>query len=179
MSTEITVAIIAFAGILLSAIAAFIGSSLGHFINLKIAKQATSDKYALAALDKKMEIHQEAFNRALDFQEMAHLPENSVEKNKQYTDHLKWWRENCLYLEPESRKVFIGALTTANIYYLRLSVYSRISDRSSQEYKKARKELYEEWNRLFDVTRIIEDGVSKPLIQYDVKSEFSAEGKIK
>jgi len=175
MSTEITVAIIAFLGVLFSAFAAFLGSILGNYFNLKIAKQTSRDKYNLAALDKKLEKHQEAFDRVWDFPSMAHKSYDSKENTDQHKDNLKWWRENCLYLEPKSRSAFINALSSANIYDLNLESYKQIVDRSSEEYSKAKKELYKEWDSLYKVRHIIEEGVSFPLFKPNVKEEFTAE----
>jgi len=178
MKTEIIVAIIAFAGVILSALAAFIGSIIGQYINMKIAKEASRDKYALAALDKKLEIHQIAYDRTWEFPTIAHLPDDSEEKNKMFNDNHKWWRENCLFLEPKSRKAFFDALWNANFYKLYLEDFKESRDKSTKEYEEKKRELYGRWDSLFEARRIIENGVSKPLIKYvEETEEYTAEGK--
>jgi hypothetical protein len=51
-------------------------------------------------------------------------------------------------------------------------------DKSTKEYEEKKRELYRRWDSLFEARRIIENGVSKPLIKYvEETEEYTAEGK--
>lgn len=63
----------------------------------------------MAALDKRLQAHQEAFQRWRKLVAYAH----GEEVGPLVMECQSWWEENCLYLEPAARIAFSDAYTFA------------------------------------------------------------------
>src|SRR3990172_11560405 len=59
----------------------------------------------MAALDKRLEAHQQAYTLWLQLRRSVHKKNTDVVIKCQ-----KWWEENCLYLDMESRKAFMSSI---------------------------------------------------------------------
>jgi len=67
----------------------------------------------LAALDRRLQAHQEAFTQWRRLLESAY-DDNIGEVTKQCQE---WWEKNCIYLEPGVRQAFVEAYTAAHSHH--------------------------------------------------------------
>lgn len=155
-------------GALISSLSGFIGVVVGSYITIKKLKHERSDKYLLAALELKLKAHQEAYNLCWDLPSSAHKSSGSDQHLKNCE---KWYRENCLYLEPEARIAFFKAYRTAMFYYMYLEKWKTTKDST---------ELKEKWYDINIAKNVIERNVTVPLIlPNDLKKEnYDYKGKI-
>jgi hypothetical protein len=66
----------------------------------------------MAAVDRRLQAHQEAFAHWCNLRNSVHTSEVHAEVGKCQT----WWNENCLYLEPTVREAFVASYTAANTH---------------------------------------------------------------
>ena len=66
----------------------------------------------LAALDKRLEVHQEAFTLWRKLLSVTH----SDEVGKVVVECQTWWEQNCIYLEAPVRESFVRAYSAAHIH---------------------------------------------------------------
>ena len=64
----------------------------------------------LAAVDKRLQAHQEAFTKWTELMATVH----SSDIHKTVIDCQSWWDKNCVYLEPKVRKAFVAAYRAAS-----------------------------------------------------------------
>lgn len=104
------------------------------------------NKFRLAALDKRLEIAQEAYRRSLKFTELANTP-NSETLNENFT----WWTENCLYLSD----------TVRNEFYIcyRITCSYKMTREFAKESKSNTKVMLEDFDRLENLPQLIEESV--------------------
>ena len=72
-----------------------------------IEKFSHHNRLKMAALDKRLEAHQQAYTLWLQLRRSVH------NKNKNIDMVIKcqnWWEKNCLYLDMESRKTFMSSI---------------------------------------------------------------------
>ncbi len=131
----------------------FIGVLIGYFISLMKNKIDRSDKYFFAALDQKIKSHQEAYNLIWDLPSAAH---KCAGYEQIFESCEKWYRQNCLYLEPEARKAFYTAYRTAWIYESQLNEWKNT---------KNTEKLDVEWNKIVNASMVIEKNVTVPLFR--------------
>ncbi|MFC1551191.1 hypothetical protein ACFL6P_01370 [Candidatus Latescibacterota bacterium] len=65
------------------------------------------NRLKMAALDKRLEAHQQAYTLWLQLRRSVHSKEKS---NEMVIKCQKWWVENCLYLDMESRNAFMSSV---------------------------------------------------------------------
>jgi hypothetical protein len=65
----------------------------------------------MAAIDKRLEVHQKAYSIWVELRSMAHKHD---EIGRYVMFCQKWWDDNCLYLAPKARKAFKHAYICAN-----------------------------------------------------------------
>ena len=153
---------------ILSSLSGLVGVMIGVFITLRKLKYERADKYFMAALEQKIKAHQEAYNLSWDLPSAAHKSETDF---SYFQKCEKWYRENCLYLEPEARYAFFKAYRTAWIYKDYLNDWKETKD--STDLKIA-------WNEITSAKSIIEKNVSKTLIEPSdlKKEEYDYKGKV-
>ena len=155
--------------VLFVGILAFIGSLLGYQLNQKIFKTNRRDAFTMAALDKKLEAHQQAFEHSWDFPELAQPSESRVDD---FNEVLEWYKKNCVYLEPKTRAEFLNTLWATQYYDAKLKL--------QEKGELTVEELVSEWNKFFQIRQTILDGVSEPiLIQFPDKGEPVIKNKVK
>ena len=88
-----TIEFVTLSGIVLT----FLGVIINSIVIWKIARNQEEEKYNQVALEKRLEIHQEAFRRCREILKGA-----NYEKHSEYfNDYQDWWNRNCLYLGPK------------------------------------------------------------------------------
>ena len=114
------------------AVGGFFGATLGSLIASYLAElYRQKNRLQLAAVEKRLQAHQEAYKWAFDVgvcimlvQEMENQrPDDSEANHKAKTDldkarqeALEWWSNNCLYLDQEISKVVGSALTQGGLH---------------------------------------------------------------
>ena len=64
----------------------------------------------LAAVDKRLQAHQEAFTKWRELMATVHSPD----VHKTIIECQSWWDQNCVYLEPKVREAFVVAYRAAS-----------------------------------------------------------------
>lgn len=89
------------------AIVGLIGVLLGSAITVAgqwtMASRQQRDLFRLASVEKRLEVHQQAF--AL-WQKLVSVVHRQDERGRVVTECQEWWYNNCLYLEPKVREAF-------------------------------------------------------------------------
>lgn len=132
---------------------AFIGVIIGGGIPASVtwltSRENRKQQWALAALDKRLQIAQEAFTHWVPV------------KNSVYTDDLQgrlqaaqeWQIENCLYLDEPSRRAFLQSLSAA-------SLHKSLVDESTKPWDDGYvKSIKDNWDRIVSAGQIIMESV--------------------
>lgn len=152
--------------LIITALAAIVGVSVGSCITWKIFTRERIDKYRFASLDAKIKAHQEAFDLCWDLPESAH---NSEKDDSHLRSCQEWYRKNCLYLEPEARKAFDNAYQNAWNYKLYLEKWRKTDNAEPLKTK---------WDEIISAIKIIESNIGKPLIASEIQQhEYDFKGK--
>ena len=127
---------------------ALLGAIIGGLIAWIIANREQRNTFRLAALERRLQAHQEAYSLWWS------LIQRIYGDNQEFSSHLKhcedWWVNNGLYLSPAARKHFKGGLSEAQLH--------RIFYKDGAEQNTAT----DRWNRLSEVFEIISSGVELP-----------------
>lgn len=83
-----------------------------HQNNLLLEQARSKQQLRLAALDKRLQAHQEAFALWRKMISNVHNEQNG----KIVMDCQEWYNNNCLYLDSESREAFISAYGAMSIH---------------------------------------------------------------
>lgn len=75
-----------------------------HKFNELLEHTRTQNSLRLAALDKRLQAHQDAFAKWRSL-----IPVDDSTLAARLADCEMWWERNCLYLEPEVRTAFVNA----------------------------------------------------------------------
>ena len=92
----------------------FFGVLINSVVIWKISKYQEFEKYNQVALERRLEIHQEAFRRCREIIKGA----NYINHGTYFNDYQDWWNKNCLYLGPKSRKSFLNMYFKLLIYQI-------------------------------------------------------------
>jgi hypothetical protein len=105
----------------------------------QIEERAQENRLRLAALEKRLDVHQQAYVRWRKLLSAVHTDQigNVVAESQ------RWWIENCLYLTAEVREAFVDAWLAAHRHSSLLR-----ADTSKDE-------LYKNWHRLEECGEVI------------------------
>jgi len=92
-----------------------IGSSFTSFASLLIAKENLRGQLLAASLDKRLETHQKAY--ALWHEIVASAVRHPDSIGDVFSEAEKFWKNNCLYLDPASRKAFRDCIMFASSHF--------------------------------------------------------------
>ncbi len=136
------------------------GSILTAFISWLIAKKNRKLQWALAALDKRLEVQQAAYS---EWKKIMGAVCGGDEILKTVLEAEKWWNKNCLYLDPVSREAFRECVFCVFKYqeYLEKTHYTDV-----------RKKKREIWNTIMRPGRTLPEGVT---LRHFEKKELSPE----
>lgn len=117
----------------------------------------------LAAIDRRLEAHQEAFTLWREL--LAHT--HTEEVGKAVIKCQDWWEKNCLYLEPNVREAFSDAYSAAHTHN------ALLQGRSNVELVK------ENWERITKAGQIILEAAQLPGLTTVEKKELADMEKTK
>jgi hypothetical protein len=95
---------------LISLVSAIIGGLIATSSQALVSAQDRQNQLRLAALDKRLQAHQEAYSR---WRKLLFNVANENTIGDIVFESQKWWEENCLYLDPSARKLFYLAIQKA------------------------------------------------------------------
>ena len=146
--------ILPFAGVLLGAI---IGAAGAIYTTRSIIRKDTGQqrldrklRLSMAALDKRLAVHQEAFVR---WNEIVMVIRGGNIHNK-IREAEQWWIENCLYLDSNVNEAFTQFLEEAQYHYYATQVYRSDVDKGADTAESERV-LKENENKIAKVGHVI------------------------
>ena len=106
MSGEWTGALLALGGVL-----------VGYLVSFQVSRAARQDSLRLAAIERRLTAHQQAYGLWCRLLRDLHNPDRV---HGTAVECQTWWRENCLFLDPKSRRLFWeGSLDAAAFHDLK------------------------------------------------------------
>jgi hypothetical protein len=101
-----------------------------HQYNLLREQFKARNQLRLAALDKRLEVHQKAFSL---LRELSFIICSGKETITTVTKCDNWWWENCFYLDAETREVFYEFIKKVPEKFHELPLKERIAIRTDME----------------------------------------------
>ena len=99
-----------------AAILSFVASIVGVFFTVRGNRSNVNLQYKhalrVAALDRRLAVHQEAYTLWWELQAVAH-DRDDARRMSYVRECENWWVKNCLYLTPKARRDFRGAYRAA------------------------------------------------------------------
>jgi hypothetical protein len=90
------------------------GALISELSHSQSAHEDRKNQLRLAALDRRLQAHQEAFSF---WRRLMHNLGNQGELSQIVLDCQEWWNDNCLYLTADARQAFSHAYMTAATHY--------------------------------------------------------------
>lgn len=94
-------------------IGVIIGAIIAAVVQILTVWTEREDRYRLAAIDKRLQAHQEAF--ALWRKLLSHVYNDNIGSTA--LECQNWWDNNCLYLDEKARKAFRSAYMSATDHH--------------------------------------------------------------
>jgi len=158
-------------GVVIGSILTYIIFYLERKDKLRFAKEERVDKFKLAAIDKKLEVYQTAFKFWIELSQNLFA---QTEKRITITQNAyEFWKNNCLYLDEDTRNAFRQCISYVNTYDIYLQSFR---DVDSGDKEKKRKELYEVYNQIVNTGNVIIRGLGFDEFKKKI-IEVDAEGK--
>ncbi len=120
--SEIRIALVGFMGALIGGLI----SSLTNYVNISSQRKTA---FQLAALDRRLDAHQEAYRL---HQEMIDAYENTAKINEVVSRARIWYNEHCLFLDENSREQFRICLNCANLHSTIMGIVPRSPENSEK-----------------------------------------------
>jgi hypothetical protein len=95
-----------------------------------LQRDAQEHELSMAAIDKRLEVHQEAFARSFQLYFTTHDDDGRAKA----AVHLQWWREHCLYLSESSSAAFVRACTASALHGMLLKAPNIDEDKLAENW---------------------------------------------
>ena len=142
-------------------ILAFAGAILGHWISAHSSRKERKHQLAMAALEKRLAVHQQAFNRWISIFHNIH--DHNEELFQIVVDAQDWFYKNCLYLDDTARNDFWNCLIQAPLYKDLLESSKEIArGQGGIRDEKTERMVKESWNTILRPGESIPAGVELP-----------------
>ena len=118
----------------------------------------------LAAVDRRLDVHQKAYSLWVGLPSKAHKSEEIWEYS---IECQKWWNENCLYLAPRARKAFKHAYICASNHKDLLNERKFVIDNSQndeQRLSELNDLITRNWQEISEAGKAIIEGAELPTI---------------
>ena len=145
-------------------IGVIIGSGVSAIVSLLTARENRKQQWELAALDKRLEVHQAAYAM---WQRIVSVVYDSDQIGKVVVEAQDWWNNNCLYLDAASRHAFRNCLASA------LSHKDLLRGPQPRD-GETKKMIKESWNTIMKPGETLPAGVALPDLE---EQELSFEHK--
>jgi len=134
--------------VIIPAATGLVGIVVGWLGTWFISERQRNTAFRMAALDRRLEIHQEAYRLWHEMVSAFHDPKKGPETAARCQ---QWWFDNCLYLDAKSRKEFFQCAREACLYGV-------LKDPNNLAETTAR------FKRIQNVFKLLEEGVHLPPI---------------
>ena len=129
-----------------------IGSGISAIVSLLVASENRKQQWELAALDKRLEVHQAAYAM---WQRIVSAVYDSDQIGKVVVESKDWWNNNCLYLDAASRRAFRNCLFSA-------SDHKDLLNGPQPRDEETKKMIKENWNTIMKPGETLPAGVALP-----------------
>jgi hypothetical protein len=134
--------------------------------NLRVTEKSQRHQLRLAALDKRLEVHQQAYT--LWWKLMGDLEKEGKEVRERAIECEEWWVNNCIYLDGEAGLAFSRACSLAVersnlLAAARNEAYGVDVNERLRKMEEARKK----WKLIFEVGPLIRQAVELPSLGED------------
>lgn len=133
---------------LLGFLGAIVGAAIGAFVVWRISAEQAKNQFRLAALDRRLEIHQEAY--ILWDKLFVNLHNQARDISEIVLECQAWWIEHRVYLEPQSSEAF-------RLAYMKALTYRELpvdDDKTTEAFESIK-----------NAGRLIVEAVSLPAVQ--------------
>lgn len=93
---------------------ALLGVLVGWLVTIQVARANRKEILRLAAVEKRLAAHQEAYTLWCRLLGALHHPDRVHDAAVECQG---WWEKNCLYLDSKSRRAFRECITDAALYH--------------------------------------------------------------
>lgn len=124
----------------------------------------SKDKLKMVAIERRLESHQQAY--AMWYRLIWVIHASKQERAKVITEARNFWTNNWLYLEKNTRKEFDIIIKLVDGYSDKLEMGKRSTDPLQKE--KISKEFMGDWERIFELPKLIQKEVELEPIVIDV-----------
>ncbi len=141
-----------------------IGASIPSVFQIWTGMLNRKNQLRLAAIDKRLEVHQKAYSLWTGLRSKAHKSEEIWEY---VMECQKWWDDNCLYLAPKARKAFKHAYMCASNHKDFLDERKFIVENApndKQRLAEINDLIQKNWNDISIAGQAIVEGVELPTI---------------
>ena len=146
-------------GVLIGSVISAITSWMVTRENTKQQQKDRKQQLAMAALDKRLQVHQEAF---VIWKNIVSVIRNLEKPFKIVVEEAEeWWYNNCLYLDSKASENFWDCIITAPGYRRLYKVHEEKLKRELSN-ESDEKMLNETWNTILEPGRSIPAGVELP-----------------
>ncbi|MEY4730376.1 MAG: hypothetical protein RL020_1534 [Pseudomonadota bacterium] len=130
--------------------------------------QKAKHQLRMAAIDKRLETHQQAFS----FLRKLNSPHLSKEQSENmYWEIFEWWTNHCLYLEPEASKAFTLAIDA-----IRHHPDALASAKIDHDKERGIRLVIENAERITNGFRVIQESIQLPAIS-DIQLNLLTSGE--
>ena len=131
------------------------------------------EKLKLVAIEKRLEVHQQALKHWLDLYSVIHKPDNDENKMANLEAARLFWYSNSLYLERQTRIKFQEAIWIVSFYGMWLEMFKEMNlGKEKDEHKKFFMSKWDDFHKLFEIIqKEVELEPIKPL------EDFTPEGE--
>ncbi len=123
--------------------------TIKHENNLILEEIKGKHRMRIAAIDKRLEVHQEAYTL---WRDLLHTVHQKDKVGDMVYKCQEWWFKNCLYLDKDAREAFFEAYRAAAIHPDLLAS------------KEEGKVIKENWAKIANAGKAIEEGAALPSI---------------
>ena len=125
---------------------------LGVWLQTRLQQREIKEKYRIMTFPDRLAAHQKAFYWCLRLNEELNR-RNTVEIREVARLTGDWWNEQCLYLDPNSRKLMVGLVNLSHDY-------ARWLDTASEDRPLEMTQMVQKiWPVLHDTTKAIVEGI--------------------
>lgn len=125
-----------------------VGSSISATASWLAAKENRIQQWGMAALDKRLEVHQHAY---MEWKKIIGAVCGGDDLLNAVLEAERWWNKNCIYLDPASRQAFLDC---------QFCVYENQKLLRQTKYTDLKSEHPEIWDKILKPSQTIPEGVA-------------------
>ena len=112
----------------------------------------------LAGVDRRLQAHQEAFALLWALVDQMHAPD----VREQVQACVKWWQQNCLYLEPSAREAFVDTYSMVSAHDSLMRASLSKTEAEVEQLGETMAAIHRNWERIMDSINVVLEAVALP-----------------